>query len=58
MSTFELELLLEASQRKQQEHHQTIEQLSKEVQELIVILRQLPRAAQSQQATSPESLLI
>ena len=60
MSTFELELLLEAVQRKQQELQHTMNQLSKEIQKLIAILQQLPKAEQSQQAsksTSAESLL-
>jgi len=60
MSIFELELLLEALQRKQQELQQTMDKLSKEIQKLIAILQQLPKAEQSQQAgksPSAESLL-
>ena len=55
MSIFELELLLEALQRKQQELQQTMDKLSKEIQKLILILRQLPKAEQSQQASKPTS---
>ena len=60
MSILELELLLEALQRKQKELQQTMDKLSKEIQKLIAILQQLPKAEQSQQAsksTSAESLL-
>ena len=49
MSIFELELLLEALQRKQKELQQTMNQLSKEIEKLILILQQLPKAEQSQQ---------
>jgi prefoldin subunit 5 len=55
MSIFELELLLEALQRKQQELQQTMDKLSKEIQKLIAILQQLPKAEQSQQASKPTS---
>ena len=60
MSIFELELLLEAVQRKQQELQQTMNKLSEEIQKLIAILQQLPKAEQSQQTSksaSAESLL-
>ena len=60
MSILELELLLESLQRKQKELQQTMDKLSEEIQKLIAILQQLPKAEQSQQAgkpTSAESLL-
>ena len=55
MSIFELELLLEALQRKQQELQHTMNQLSKEIEKLILILQQLPKAEQRQQASKPTS---
>ncbi len=55
MSIFELELLLEALQRKQQELQQTMNKLSEEIQKLIAILQQQPKAEQSQQASKPTS---
>ena len=55
MSIFELELLLEALQRKQQELQHTMNQLSKEIEKLILILQQLPKSKQSQQASKPTS---
>ena len=55
MSIFELELLLEAVQRKQKEFQQTMNKLSEEIQKLIAILQQQPTAEQSQQASKPTS---
>ena len=55
MSIFELELLLEALQRKQQELQHTMNQLSKEIHKLIAILQQLPKAEQSQHTSKPTS---
>jgi prefoldin subunit 5 len=55
MSIFELELLLEAVQRKQKELQQTMNKLSEEIQKLIAILQQLPKAEQSRQASKPTS---
>ena len=55
MSIFELELLLEALQRKQKELQQTMNKLSEEIQKLIAILQEQPKAEQSQQASKPTS---
>ena len=55
MSIFELELLLEAVQRKQKELQQTMDKLSKEIHKLIAILQQLPKAEQSQHTSKPTS---
>ena len=60
MSILELELLLESLQRKQKELQQTMNKLSEEIQKLIAILQEQPKAEQSRQAsksTSAESLL-
>ena len=60
MSILELELLLEGVQRKQQELQQTMNKLSEEIQKLIAILQEQPKAEQRQQASksaSAESLL-
>ena len=55
MSIFELELLLEAVQRKQKELQQAMNKLSEEIQKLIAILQQQPKAEQSQQTSKPTS---
>ena len=60
MTQLELDMTLAALQRQQRQLDQTMKRLREEIQKLIVILRQLPKAEQSQQAgksTSAESLL-
>ena len=60
MTQLELDMTLAALQRQQQQLDQTMKRLREEIQKLILILRQLPKAEQSQQASksaSAESLL-
>ena len=60
MTQLELDMTLAALQRQQQQLDQTMKRLREEIQKLILILRQLPKAEQGQQAgksPSAESLL-
>ena len=60
MTQLELDMTLAALQRQQQQLDQTMKRLREEIQKLILILRQLPKAEQGQQAsksTNAESLL-
>jgi len=60
MTQLELDMTLAALQRQQQQLDQTMKRLREEIQKLILILRKLPKAEQSQQAsksTNAESLL-
>ena len=55
MTQLELDMTLAALQRQQQQLDQTMKRLREEIQKLIVILRQLPKAEQSQQTSKPSS---
>ena len=60
MTQLELDMTLAALQRQQRQLDQTMKRLREEIQKLIAILQQLPKAEQIQQAsksTSVESLL-
>ena len=60
MTQLELDMTLAALQRQQRQLDQTMKRLREEIQKLIAILQQLPKAEQSRHAsksTSAESLL-
>ena len=55
MTQLELDMTLAALQRQQRQLDQTMKRLREEIQKLILILRQLPKAEQGQQASKPTS---
>ena len=60
MTQLELDMTLAALQRQQRQLDETMKRLREEIQKLIAILQQLPKAEKSRQAsksTSAESLL-